>query len=182
MCLSFTNIHFYYDRHYSKRGDDYEWIPTDARLYTISFRTSSLEEITYSLLKERICRKMGIDPFTKRLNLGYIPLVVEPKRQSYILDDEDVFVYLTSVDKEQRRNILHVEDIQELEIVQMTEQLSRVECNRNYGERESGYGEEENVGTDLEKKEHNEHPRRNTRVVGCKPFTFSFNVFTVWKR
>nr|VDD00633.1 unnamed protein product [Brassica oleracea] len=134
MCLSSTNIHFDYNRHYSKYGDDYEWIPT-----------------------ERICRNMRIYPFTKRLNLGYIPLVVEPKRQSYILDDEDVFVYLTSVDKEQRRNILHVEDIQELEIVQMTEQLSRVECNRNYGERESGYGEEENVGTDLEQKEQNEH-------------------------
>ncbi|CAG7885747.1 unnamed protein product [Brassica rapa] len=25
-------------------------------------------------------------------------------------------------------------------------------------------------------------PRRNTRVVGCKPFTFSSNVFTVWER
>ena len=114
MCLSSTNIQFDYDGHYSKCGDDYEWIPSDAHLYAISFRTSSLEEITYSLLKERICRKMGIDPFTKRLNLGYIPLVVEPKRQSYILDDEDVFVFLTSVDREQRRSILHVEDIQEL--------------------------------------------------------------------
>ncbi|CAF1916741.1 unnamed protein product [Brassica oleracea] len=114
MCLSSTNIHFYYDRHYSKCGDDYEGIPTDARLYAISFRTSSLEEITYSLLKERICRKMGIDPFTKRLNLSFVTLVVEPKRQSYILDDEDVFVYLTSVDKEQRRSILHLDDIQEL--------------------------------------------------------------------
>ncbi|CAG7905951.1 unnamed protein product [Brassica rapa] len=127
MCLSSTNIHFDYDGHYSKSGDDYEWIPTDARLYAISFWTSSLNEIMYSLLKERICRKMRIYPFTKRLNLGYISLVVEPKRQSYILDDEDVFVYLTSVDKEQRRSILHVEDIQELEIVQITEQLSRVE-------------------------------------------------------
>ena len=57
---------------------------------------------------------MRIDLLTKKLNLGYIPLVVEPKRQSYILDDEDVFVYLTSVDREQRRSILHVEDIQEL--------------------------------------------------------------------
>ncbi|KAF8112829.1 hypothetical protein N665_0060s0012 [Sinapis alba] len=72
MCLSATNIHFDYDGHYSKSGDDYEWIPTDACL---------------------ICRKMVIDPFTKRLNLGYIPLVVEPKRQSYILDDKDVFVF-----------------------------------------------------------------------------------------
>ncbi|KAF8116646.1 hypothetical protein N665_0015s0023, partial [Sinapis alba] len=123
--------------------------------------TSLLEEIAYSLLKERICMKMGIDPFTKRLNLGYIPLVVEPKRQSYILDDEDVFVYLTLVDKEKRINILHVEDIRELEIVQITEQFSRVEkessCSMNYGERESGYGEEENVGTGLEQKEPNEH-------------------------
>ena len=103
---------FDYDGHYSKSGDDYEWIPADARLYVISFRTSSLEEISYSFLKERIYRKIGIGPFTKRLNLGYIPLVVEPKRQSYILDDEDVFVYLTSVDKEQRISILHVEHIQ----------------------------------------------------------------------
>ncbi|RID75621.1 hypothetical protein BRARA_B02656 [Brassica rapa] len=164
ICLSSTNIHFDYDGHYSKCGDDYEWISTDAHLYAISFRTSSLEEITYLLLKEMICRKMGINPFTKRLNLGYIPLVVEPKRQSYILDDEDVFVYLTLVDKEQRRSILHVEDIQELEIVQITEQHSRVEkessCSRNYGERKGGYGEEDNVGTDLEQKAHNEHPHK----------------------
>ncbi|KAF8048330.1 hypothetical protein N665_2560s0001 [Sinapis alba] len=112
MCLSSTNIHFDYDGHYSKSGDDYEWIPTDARVYAISFRTSSLEEITYSLLKERI---------------------LKPKRQSYILDDENVFVYLTSVDKEQRRSISHVEDIRELKI---------------------------NVGTSLEQKEHNDYPHK----------------------
>ncbi|KAF8093498.1 hypothetical protein N665_0383s0125 [Sinapis alba] len=151
MCLSSTNVHFDYDRHYSKFGDDYEWIPTDACLYAISFRTSSLDEITYSLLKERICMNIRIYLFTKRLNLGYIPLVVEPKRQSYILDDEDVFVYLTS-------------DLQELKIVQITEQLSRVEKessrSRNYGECGSGYEEEENVGTGLEQKEHNEHPHK----------------------
>nr|VDD54181.1 unnamed protein product [Brassica oleracea] len=40
---------------------------------------------------------MRIYSLTKKLNLGYIPLVVEPKRQSNILNDEDVFVYLTSV-------------------------------------------------------------------------------------
>ncbi|CAN6906315.1 unnamed protein product, partial [Brassica oleracea] len=28
MRLSSTNIHFDYDGHYSKSGDDYEWIPT----------------------------------------------------------------------------------------------------------------------------------------------------------
>uniref|UniRef100_A0A0D3AUW4 Tafazzin family protein n=1 Tax=Brassica oleracea var. oleracea TaxID=109376 RepID=A0A0D3AUW4_BRAOL len=85
MCPFSTNIHFDYDGHYSKAGDDYEWIPTDARLYVISFMTSSLEEITYSLLKERICRKKGIYPLTKRLNLGYIPLVRTLKLEAYTM-------------------------------------------------------------------------------------------------
>ncbi|XP_056841678.1 uncharacterized protein LOC130494876 [Raphanus sativus] len=64
---------------YAKSGDDYEWIPSDGRLYGISFKTSSLDEITYSFLKERICKKKSIDPCLKGLNLSYIPLVVEPK-------------------------------------------------------------------------------------------------------
>ncbi|CAF2056591.1 unnamed protein product [Brassica oleracea] len=89
------------------------------------------------------------------LKFSYISLVVEPKRQSYILDDKDVFVYLTSVDKEQRRSILHVEDIKELEIVSIIEQLSRVEKETSYGMNysvsESGYGEAE---------EHKEHPHK----------------------
>uniref|UniRef100_A0A0D3CRF4 MULE transposase N-terminal all-beta domain-containing protein n=1 Tax=Brassica oleracea var. oleracea TaxID=109376 RepID=A0A0D3CRF4_BRAOL len=121
------------DGHYEKSGDDSEWIPSDGRLYAISFKTSSLDDITYSFFKERICKKKTIDPCTKRLNLSYIPLVVGPKRQSYILYDEDVFVYLTSVDKEGRISILHVEVIEEMEIVPVTEQQSR-------GEKESSYG------------------------------------------
>uniref|UniRef100_A0A0D3CHL9 MULE transposase N-terminal all-beta domain-containing protein n=1 Tax=Brassica oleracea var. oleracea TaxID=109376 RepID=A0A0D3CHL9_BRAOL len=114
MGYSFTSIHFDYDRHYLNSGDDYEWIPRDVRLYAISFKTSSLEEITYSLLKERICMKMTIDLRTKRLNMSYIPL-------------------LTSVDKEERKSILHVEDIKELEIVPITEQQSRAEKESSYG-------------------------------------------------
>ncbi|KAF8118652.1 hypothetical protein N665_0003s0027, partial [Sinapis alba] len=130
---SSTNIHFDYDGHYAKSGDDYKWIPSDGRLYAISFKTSSLDEITYSFLKERICNKKTIDQCKKMLNPSYIPLVVEPKSQSYILDDEDVFVYLTSVDKEGRRNILHVKIIKEMEIVPVTEHQSRVEKERSFG-------------------------------------------------
>ncbi|CAN7065711.1 unnamed protein product, partial [Brassica rapa subsp. trilocularis] len=100
---SSTNIHFDYDGHYEKSGDDFEWIRSDGRLYAISFKTSSLDEITYSFLKERICKKKTIDPCTERLNLSYISLVVEPKRQSYMI----------SVDKEGRRSILHIEVIKE---------------------------------------------------------------------
>ncbi|CAF2106701.1 unnamed protein product [Brassica oleracea var. botrytis] len=72
-----TNIHFDYEGHYTKSGDDYEWIPSDCRLFGISLKTSSLDEITYSFLKERICKKMTIYPCTKSLKLSYIPLVVE---------------------------------------------------------------------------------------------------------
>uniref|UniRef100_A0A0D3E9N0 MULE transposase N-terminal all-beta domain-containing protein n=1 Tax=Brassica oleracea var. oleracea TaxID=109376 RepID=A0A0D3E9N0_BRAOL len=90
---------------------------------------------------------MTIFPCTKSMKLSYIPLEVEPKRQSYILDDEDVFVYLTSVDKEERRSILHVEVIEEMEIVPITEQQSRVEkessYDGNYSELASGLPDDE---------------------------------------
>ncbi|KAF8082443.1 hypothetical protein N665_0825s0005 [Sinapis alba] len=146
MWCSSTNIHFDYGGHYSKSEDDYEWIPTDGRLYAISFKTSSL-----------ICKKMGINPFKKMMNLSYIPLVVESKRQSYILDDEDVFVYLTSVDIEQRKCILHVEDIKNLVIVSINEQLSRVEKESSYGR---NYSESECESRYEEAKRHKEYPHK----------------------
>ncbi|KAF8096731.1 hypothetical protein N665_0302s0005 [Sinapis alba] len=132
MSYSSTSIHVDYDEYYTKYGDDYEWIPSDGRLYVVSFKRSLLDEITYSFLKERICNNKTIDLYTKRLNLSYILVVVEPKRQSYILDDEDVFVYLTSVDKEGRKSILHVEVIEEMEIVLVMKQQSRVEKESSY--------------------------------------------------
>ena len=44
-----------------------------------------------------------------------------------------MFVYLTSVDKEGRRSILHVEVIEEMEIVPVMEQQSVVEKESSYG-------------------------------------------------
>ncbi|KAL1192481.1 hypothetical protein V5N11_036428 [Cardamine amara subsp. amara] len=132
------NIHFDYEGYYSKTGDDYQWFPREANLYGILFRKSSMEEITYSMLVDKICMKIGIDEVSTKLKLSYIPLVVKPQTQSYIFDDEDVYVYLTSTDKEQRRSVLHVEVIKDLEIVPLREQLSRVEKGSsvgvNYGE------------------------------------------------
>ncbi|KAF8115367.1 hypothetical protein N665_0028s0029 [Sinapis alba] len=97
-----TNIHTVYERKYSKNRDDYEWTPCDSRLYAISFKTSSLERITYLMLVDSICRKMVID-------------LLKPKRHSYILDEEDVFNYLASLDKDLRRSILNVEAISRTE-------------------------------------------------------------------
>uniref|UniRef100_A0A0D2ZRJ8 Uncharacterized protein n=1 Tax=Brassica oleracea var. oleracea TaxID=109376 RepID=A0A0D2ZRJ8_BRAOL len=75
MGYSSTNIHFDYDGHHAKSEDDYEWIPSDGRLYAISFKKSSLDDITYSFLKWRMCRKMSIYKCTKSMKLSYIPLV-----------------------------------------------------------------------------------------------------------
>lgn len=102
----------------------------------------NLEEITYSALLDRICKKMAIDQCKKRLNFRNIPLVVKPKRQLYILDNEDVFIYLTSVDKDQRRSIMHVEGITEVKKVPIIEKLLRTEKassdGGNYSELSSG--------------------------------------------
>ena len=67
------------------------------------------EEITYSHLVDRICKKMNIDVAATKLQLSYFPLVVDNKRPCYILDDEDVLGYLMEVDKKNRRSVLHVE-------------------------------------------------------------------------
>ena len=87
----------------------------------------------HGLSVDRICKNIAIDPSMKRLNLSYIPLVVKPKSQSYILDNEDVFVYLTLVDKYQKRIILHVEGITEGKKVHITEKLSRTEKASSLG-------------------------------------------------
>ncbi|XP_010424792.1 PREDICTED: protein FAR-RED ELONGATED HYPOCOTYL 3-like [Camelina sativa] len=60
------------------------------------------------------------------------------RREWYIVDDEDVFLYLTSVDKEGLKHVLHVELFSDLEANQRVAQLSRVErvssVGLNYGE------------------------------------------------
>ncbi|KAF8114128.1 hypothetical protein N665_0041s0017 [Sinapis alba] len=67
------------------------------------------EEITYSHLVARICKKINIDIAATKLQLSYFPLVVDNKRPCYILDDEYVIGYLMEVDKKNRRSVLHVE-------------------------------------------------------------------------
>ncbi|CAA7033014.1 unnamed protein product [Microthlaspi erraticum] len=123
-----TNIHFDYGGYYSHTEEECKWI-TRSPIYALSFRTSSMDEITYSLLVDRICRKIAIDETTTKLKLSYIPLVVKPQRQSYIIDDEDVYVFLTTLDKELLRGVLHVELIKDLEIDQRESSFGV-----NYGE------------------------------------------------
>ncbi|CAN6969997.1 unnamed protein product [Brassica rapa subsp. trilocularis] len=88
------------------------------RMYSLMI----VEEITLPVLEARICRKVALDESTVKLRLSYIPLLVGCEEQFTISDDEDLCVYLTSADKENRRCVLYVEVIT---ITEHPEQLSR---------------------------------------------------------
>nr|VDD11439.1 unnamed protein product [Brassica rapa] len=86
MCLSSTNIHFDYDGHYSKSGDDYEWIPTDAQLRNKAHVVGIMVSVRVDMEKKRMwalvwnrrntmnipsknTRGVGCKPFTFSLNV-----------------------------------------------------------------------------------------------------------------
>ena len=59
-----TIICFDYGRYYIKDGAEMKWISGDGEgedeIHTIVFK-KSVEEVTYSTLLERICRKIKVD-------------------------------------------------------------------------------------------------------------------------
>ncbi|CAH8384976.1 unnamed protein product [Eruca vesicaria subsp. sativa] len=91
------------------------------RMYSIVMK-AAMEEIALSMLEARICKKVGLDESSVKLKLSYIPLLVGCEEQCAISDDEDLYVYLTSTDNENRRCLLHVEVIN---VSELPEQLSR---------------------------------------------------------
>jgi len=66
-----------------------------------------LERITYADLVDKICKKIALDGEKRKLKLSY--MISKARRESYIVDDEDVLIYLTLLDKEGLRPVLHVE-------------------------------------------------------------------------
>lgn len=127
-----TIIHFDYGGHYSRNGDDIRWVSLEDKIYTLVMKTS-IEDVTYSELVDKICRKIVIDKATTKLKISYIPFVVAPNRPSYILDDEEVFAYLVQVNKDQCRSVLHVELFKEVEQNQECQQLSREDRGSEIG-------------------------------------------------
>ncbi|KAF8050695.1 hypothetical protein N665_1903s0005 [Sinapis alba] len=74
------------------------------------------------MVEARICEKVALDESVVKLELSYIPLLVGCEEHFIISDDEDLYGYLLSLDKENRRCILYVEVIKSSEL---PEQLSR---------------------------------------------------------
>lgn len=134
---NYTSIYFDYQEYYSKTGG--RWISSKDRCcYSLLFRALSKEEITYSMLVDRICKKIKIDEAKTKMKMSYISVTAKPQREVHIFDDEDVLVFLTSVDEELRRSLLHVEAIKDLETNQWGEQLSEIEGGSSFG---ANYGD-----------------------------------------
>ena len=78
------------------------------RMFSITLKTS-VGDTTLSMIEERMYKKLGLDESKEILELSYMPLVVGCETPLNIVDDEDLFVYLTGMDKDNRRSLLVVE-------------------------------------------------------------------------
>ena len=107
-----TIICFDYGGYYMKDMAEIKWISRDGEgegeIHTIVLK-KLVEEVTYSALVERICRKLKVDESKIEAKLSYFPMVLYSNKPSYIWNDEDVFGYLLQVNHEQCRSVPHVE-------------------------------------------------------------------------
>ncbi|XP_024015304.1 protein FAR1-RELATED SEQUENCE 3-like [Eutrema salsugineum] len=90
------------------------WNSEEVEIHTLVIKTS-MEEITYNGLVDKICKKLMVDGAMTQLRLSYFPLILDPKKPSYVRNDEDVFGYLMQVNNNQCRRVLHVELITDVE-------------------------------------------------------------------
>ena len=73
-----TIICFDYEKYYMKDKAEIKWISRDGEgedeIQTIVLK-KSVEEVTYSALVERICRKLKVDESKMEAKLSYFPMV-----------------------------------------------------------------------------------------------------------
>ena len=67
------------------------------RMFSITLKTS-VEDTTLSMIEERMYKKLGLDESKEKLELSYMPLVVGCETPLNIVEDEDLFVYLTDLE------------------------------------------------------------------------------------
>ncbi|OAO89198.1 hypothetical protein AXX17_ATUG02400 (mitochondrion) [Arabidopsis thaliana] len=121
-----TKVHFDFVGYYSEVN---EWIGKNS-LYAILFKMSSLEKITYSMLVDKIMKKVAIDEASVKLKLSYN--LSKVRRETYIVDDEDVFIFLTESDEESRIPVSHVEELNGIR-VERREEISVPERRSSVG-------------------------------------------------
>ncbi|CAA7052669.1 unnamed protein product [Microthlaspi erraticum] len=170
MSMIITNIFFDHGGHYAE--EELKWVsknPTCA----ITFKISSLEEITYSAVVDKICRKIARDGAKPLLKLSYIPMSNNPAREMYIFDDEDLFAYLTTIDNLGFRRILHVEVTKNTNRANhRSDHLSRTDAESSFG---LNY-EEESVPNDREEDGNEKRPEPDSKEDGLNFFDEDFEL------
>ncbi|KAF8049819.1 hypothetical protein N665_2112s0004 [Sinapis alba] len=86
------------------------------RLYSITLKTL-VEDMTFSMIEDRMYKKLRLDERKDKLEMSYILVVVGCEKPLTIVDDEDHFVYLASTDKENQRFFLLLESSGRLELL-----------------------------------------------------------------
>ncbi|KAF8118681.1 hypothetical protein N665_0003s0055 [Sinapis alba] len=95
------------------------------RIYSVTMKTT-VDDITLAMLEERLYKKFTLDERSVKLALRYMLMVVGCEAELSICDDEDLFFYLTSIDKENRRSLLLLEETSKSDEL---EKLSRVDLS-----------------------------------------------------
>jgi len=106
-------------------SEEHEWISNNS-LSGVLLKTS---KVTYSLLVEKICKKIGIDETSRKVKLSYILCTSE--RETSIVDDDDFLGYIMVVNAKGIRPALHVELVNKES--ERVEQISRVEGRSSVG-------------------------------------------------
>ena len=105
--------------------EEHEWISNNS-LSGVLLRTS---KVTYSMLVEKICKKIGIDETSRKVKLSYI--LCTSQRDTSIVDDDDFLGYLMVVNAKGIRPALNVEVVNKES--ERVEQISRVERRSSVG-------------------------------------------------
>lgn len=98
----------------------------------------STEEITLAMVEERIYKKLALDESKVKLQLSYNPLLVGCEDISIIKDDEELYVFLTSIDHQNRSCILFVEVITNSGLPEQQSKAVKSSFGKNYDKLSDG--------------------------------------------
>lgn len=71
---------------------------------------TTVEDLSLAMLEEKLYKKLALDESKVKLALRCMSLVYGSEEQQNIRDDDDLFGFLRTVDKDNRRSLLLVEE------------------------------------------------------------------------
>ena len=101
------------------------------RVYSVTMKTT-VDDITLAMLEERLYKKLSLNERNVKLVLRYMPMVVGCEAELTICDDEDLFVYLITIDKDNRRSLLLVEETSVSDQLEVVSRVCKSSVGMNY--------------------------------------------------